>query len=189
MRDSLLPLTVHVDAEEWGYAQRRMTYLSAMIARILRDECGLQEWFTAAQLASLKLPGLPATKSGIAQKAARGKWPARRDGPQGYRYHVASLPGRAFDALVSRVIDMPEVEADILPMPDLRPGPEPVHSMPPSNTAPPWVLPLMRLMKGKAAGDLGKAWSELPNHVPAGVALPTVEEAAAVLVSLGIAGR
>lgn len=57
------------------------------------------------------------------------------------------------------------------------------------TTTPPWVLPLMRLVKGTGNGDLGTVWRELPRHIPPGIALPSVEEVAAVLVSLGMAGR
>lgn len=45
----------------------------------------------------------------------------------------------------------------------------------------------MRLMKGEARGDLGRAWKALPAHLPRGTALPDVEEAATVLVTLGLA--
>ncbi|WP_164885916.1 hypothetical protein [Paenirhodobacter populi] len=57
----------------------------------------------------------------------------------------------------------------------------------PVNTAPAWVLPLMRIMRNETEGDLARAWRELPHHVPEGTALPTVHEAAQVLVRFGLA--
>lgn len=189
-----LALTVVVDADEWAYSQRRLTYLHCMLLRVIRDEVGMVEWYSAEELASLRLPGLPDNRAAITRKARAAKWTSqvRPDrGERYFRYHVASLPGRAFDTLISRILDMPEVEEDVLPMPDIRPGPEAADAapLPPENTAPAWVLPLMRLMKGEAKGDLGKAWTQLPDTLPAGTLLPTVHEAAAVLISLGLAGR
>lgn len=55
---------------------------------------------------------------------------------------------------------------------------------PSSNVVPGWVLPLMRLVKGTARGDLARAWAELPRHLPDGVGVPSEEEAAVTLVEL-----
>ncbi len=47
----------------------------------------------------------------------------------------------------------------------------------------------MRIMKQETAGNLSEAWQMLPDRLPPDVALPSVEEAAAILVQFGIAGR
>ncbi|MEO5337370.1 MAG: hypothetical protein H7841_10830, partial [Magnetospirillum sp. WYHS-4] len=71
---------------------------------------------------------------------------------------------------------VPEIAASPVPSPAA-----------PANTAPPWVLPFMRLLKGGAHGDITAAWRELPRHLPAGVSLPTQEEAAETIARLGLA--
>src|SRR5690606_17338845 len=66
-------------------------------------------------------------------------------------FHVSSLPARAFDALIARILDLPELEAEtdeLFALP-VSPAPEP-----------------------------------LPGCLPAGVALPNVEDAAKMLVKL-----
>lgn len=189
-----LNLTVQVSAADWAYAQRRLTFLDAVLIRVLRDDCGAQEWFSAAELASLNLPGLPMGRDAITRRARSGKWARMRGGPSenmAYLYHVTHLPSRAFDELVRRILDLPEEEEpaglDAVKVADLV-VPEPVQRTLPENAAPPWVLPLMRLMKADPAKDLGAAWEQLPSHMPAGVRMPSVEEAAGVLIRLGLAG-
>jgi hypothetical protein len=179
---------VQVPAAEWAYNQRRTTFLEALLLRLLRDENNIQEWFTADDLASLDLPGLPQSAAGITRKATAGKWLRRRDRSSkraAFRYHVVSLPARAFDALLGRILDLPPLDAELGPVPDLPPAPARIERAP-ALTAPPWVLPLMRLMKG-TGGDLAAAWRDLPYALPQGVALPTVEEAATVLIRFGLA--
>lgn len=176
-------LTVQINASVWAYTQRRATYLEAMLIRVLRDEEQLQEWFSAEALASLKLPGLMVTAATITRKANAGRW--RRKWEAGtkrhrYVYHVTCLPARAFDALISRLLNMPDIEEDHLD--DTEPVAEPAST---AITAPPWVLPLMRLIK--SGSDLTTAWQELPDNLPEGVNLPSVEEAATVLVRFGLA--
>jgi len=177
-----LDLTVHVPAADWAYAQRRILYLETLLLRVLRDHDALREWWTADDLARLKLPGLPMNAAGIAQRAVKGHWTRRRQGGR-YAYHFTSLPPGAFEALIAWILGAPASEGTVEIHPDLPPiaMPSPVAE----NAAPPWVLPLMRLMKGNR--DLGAAWQELPSHLPMGVLLPTVEEAATVLVRLGLA--
>ena len=58
--------------------------------------------------------------------------------------------------------------------------------LPPANTAPAWVLPLMRLLRNEAHGDLAIAWQRLPDHLPAGTCLPNVEQAAKILLNWGL---
>lgn len=179
-------LTVEVPAEEWAFSQRRLVYLEGVLYSLVKRHGGVQEHFSAAELAALRLPGLPATAQGIARRATTGKW-RRERGRDGHFYHVSCLPPAAFDALIARLLDVPDMDHVYVPMPSLQPPP-PLPSPPlPDNAAPAWVLPLLRLVKGKAEGDIGRAWRELPRHLPVGVELPTIEEAAATIVRLGLA--
>lgn len=184
-----LDLTINVPADEWAYLNRRADYLETLLLRIVRDRRHIQEWYSADDLAALCLPGLPQTRAGIARKAAAGRWPRRPAGmnPRGpFLYHVSVLPARAFDALMERILDLPEIGAETAGIFEL-PSPPALPMALPENAAPAWVLPLMRLMKGEACGNLGRAWQALPNHLPNGTALPSVEEAAQILVNLGLA--
>jgi hypothetical protein len=85
-----------------------------------------REWFTAAELAELALPGLPADKRSVNRRAREERWdlradrktgellvrPARQRGG-GKEYHVSLLPGAARLALAERGItaDRPKPEA------------------------------------------------------------------------------
>lgn len=51
-----------------------------------------------------------------------------------------------------------------------------------SNVTPVWLLPYMRLIKGTAKGDHAEAWKRLPMHLPQGEKLPSVQEAAIILL-------
>lgn len=172
-----LDLTVHVDADEWAYMKRRTVYLEALLLSIVRDRADIREWISAEELAAMRLPGLPLSASSITRKATAGRWLRRRDrNAKGrYLYHLVYLPARAFDALLSRLLDVGDIEADTL-----------APAVFADNAAPPWVLPLMRLMKS-GHGDLASAWRDLPAALPEGVALPTPEEAATILVRFGLA--
>lgn len=186
-----LDLTVSVSADTWGYVQRRLAYLEALLLRVVRDQNKVQEWFSAAELAGKALPGLPMTKEAITRKASAEQWKkrkTRKDGRWSFNYHVSSLPARSFDALISRILDLPEIDAVVPVLPDLPQVIFPEPPAEPENTAPPWVLPLMRIMKTETAGDMGAAWDRLPERLPPGIELPSVEDAAKVLVQLGLAG-
>lgn len=177
-------LVVPVPADEWAYAQRRAQWLVALLLRVVRDRGELREWYGASDLEALCLPGLPPSRQGIARKAAKENW-RRKPRGQSLSYHVSSLPPRAFDALLARIIGLPEIEAETSGLFDL-PAMPPLPDLP-QNTAPHWVLPLMRLMKGEAGGDLGRAWKALPAHLPDGTPLPDVQDAAEILVRFGLA--
>ncbi len=189
---SVLDLTVSVPAEEYAYLRRRVVYLEAMLMRFVRDNTGMREWFPAAELAGMLLPGLPTTPDAVARRAAQERWTKRKTRAHGRWftvYHVCSLPKRAFDALIARLLDLPDIDetaplVDVLP-PVPTPAPRPIAE----NAAPAWVLPLMRIMKRETDGDLREAWQRLPEQLPPDVALPDVEEAATILVSLGILGN
>lgn len=181
-------LMVHVAAEDWAYAQRRLAWLEALLLWVVRDTGQLPEWYDAAELAALRLPGLPASRSGIANRATAENWPRIKvQGRKGHRfaYHVSSLPARAFDALIIRILDLPPFETVEQTLLDVTPAPAP--ELPRANMAPAWVLPLMRLLRNEAQGDLAAAWQRLPRHLPAGTPLPDVNQAAKILVKLGLA--
>ncbi|MET3611780.1 hypothetical protein ABID16_000085 [Rhizobium aquaticum] len=187
--DYSLDLTVHVPASEWAFNQRRLAYLETLLLRIVRERHKIQEWYDAGELAALRLPGLPPSRAGITRKATLGNWRraiAKSGTGRRYTYHVASLPARTFDAIIARILDLPAMVAETDRLFDLPSPPSPPASVP-ENTAPVWVLPLMRLMKGEAQGNLGRAWQALPDHLPRGMALPTVKEAAEILINLGLA--
>jgi len=177
-------LAVHVPADEWAYCQRRLAFLETLLLRLVHDHAEIPEWYDAAQLAAQQLPALPGSAQAIARRANAQGWLARKDGKR-LVYHVVSLPPRAFDALLARILDlpMPHVEFEMRPEPPARPEPQPDTG----DIAPPWVLPLVRLMKGEARGSLGAAWLRLPDHVPQGTILPTARQAAETLVRLGLA--
>lgn len=185
-----LDLTVSVPAEEWAYAQRRLTYLETLLMRVVRDSQNIQEWFTAGELAGKLLPGLPTTPEAVSRKAGKERWMKRRAKVRGTwfnAYHVSSLPARSFDALISRILDLPEIDAIVPILPDL---PEIARRSPveQQNTAPAWVLPLMRIMKAETGGNLRAAWEILPDRLPPGINLPSVQDAAEVLVRFGLVG-
>lgn len=179
-----LQLMVAVPADDWALVNRRVAYLEALLLRVVREESAFREWYEAAELEALRLPGLPPTRQAIARKASAEGWPRVRRGGRFY-YHAIGLPGRAFDALISRIIGLPPLETATEGLFDL---PYPAAREPlPQNAAPPWVLPLLRLLKGSAGGDLGKAWQALPDHLPEGTLLPDVQDAAEILVRFGLA--
>ena len=184
-----LPLTVQVPAEEWAYCQRRIAFLEAILLRVVRERRHLQEWFTAAELDAQKLPGLPGSRSMITRKARKENWlslPVKRESGRQVAYHVSALPSRAFDALIARILDLPAMDAGSFALADL-PKPQGFAEPVPENTAPPWVLPLMRILRNEAHGDLSRAWRALPDHLAPGTILPDVHEAARILVRLGLA--
>jgi hypothetical protein len=187
-----LELTINVPADEWAYCHRRLTYLETLLLRVVRDADDIQEWYTSFELADQQLPGLPVSAAAITRKAKAAGWQSRpyvEGGKRRLEYHVTSLPARAFDTLIARILDMPELDGEeIATLPALPAVPK-ADAPQPAVTAPAWVLPLMRLVKGEAAGDLGRAWRSLPEHVPAGTPLPSVDEAASVLIELGLADR
>lgn len=185
---SQFPLTVSVPVEEYAYMQRRIAYLRALLLRIVRLDELMREWFSARELNMMYLPGLPGSASAITRRANAEAWLSRsfRDSKGTVvRFHVSALPARAFDALVARFLELPALDTDMEGVFDLPVPPEPAPL--PENAAPQWILPLMRILRTEADGDLGRAWLALPRHVPEGTTLPDVEEAARVLIRFGLA--
>ncbi|WP_238121989.1 MULTISPECIES: Mu transposase C-terminal domain-containing protein [unclassified Xanthobacter] len=64
----------------------------------------MKEWFTAREIAELKLPGLPTTGRNISEKAGREGWPSRERAASGggREYPIAALPTAARDEYVRR---------------------------------------------------------------------------------------
>lgn len=185
-RTESLNLAVAVPADQWAYFQRRLIYLEMLVLRLAREADNFDEWMSAADLAALALPGLPLTRAGIVRKAGTKRWRCKRQKGLATVYHVTSLPARAFDALMSKMLNVPDIdqcrECDI----DAISAPVPPKT---AVAAPPWVLPLMRLYRGEAAGDIAAAWRSLPNHMPAGMEMPTIDQAAVTLYDLGLADK
>lgn len=141
----------------------------------------------------MRLPGLPASPNGIRTRASSENWrrrKARSGGHWLFVYHVSSLPARAFDTMIARIADLPPIDS-VVPIADLLPPPPDPPPAPDdeTNMAPPWVLPLMRIMRRETNGDLTAAWEMLPERLPPTVSLPSIDEAAHVLVALGLAGN
>lgn len=189
MSEDKFVLMVHVPAEEWAFIRRRVTYLEAVLTQVLRSQERIREWFDAAELAALRLPSLPGTKAGITRLASAAGWRRREQRGRGgvrFEYHCTSLPERAFEALISLILDCPEIASEDFeePMvPEIAPPPPTL----PENTAPPWVLPFMRLLRGGAQGDIGEAWRALPAYLPPGIPMPSEEEAAETILHFGLA--
>ena len=180
---------VQVPADEWAHTSRRLVYLETLLIQCLRGHDQIKEWYDARELAALRLPGLPQNKAAITRRARTGGWLRREvvgHGNVRLQYHCSGLPQRAFDALIGRMLDISnhagKAIAPPIPYMEQPPDPEPVQE----NTAPPWVLPFMRLLKGGADGDVSTAWRELPNHLPADIEPPTREEAAETIMRLGL---
>lgn len=186
-------LDVSIPADKWAFTNRRLSYLEAVLIQVLRDESRIQEWYDAAQIAAMGLPGLPTSKGGITRLANKQNWLKRDEVGRGgtrFQYHYVSFPIRAFERLISKIIDGPnnydidESLINVESLPEIET--EPPLRLTKDNTAPPWVLPFMRLMKGESEGNLGKAWAQLPKHLPPDVELPDETEAVKTLMRLGL---
>lgn len=97
--------TVTISAAEWSELQRRLRFVEAALIQTLRGERRLKEWFSAAELADLALPGIPATKQGLLKRAHAEQWRSRRiygAGGERFEFHFAALPRHAFEALLDR---------------------------------------------------------------------------------------
>lgn len=191
---SSLPLTVAVPVDELAYLQRRARYLEAVMLQVLRDRATIREWFPAAELAALRLPGLPHSKAGLARLATAQHWRRRiatGRGGERYEYHVTALPPRAFDNLVERILATLPAPAPITApsAPEIaaaKPAPAPAVATD-AATSPAWLLPLLRLVKTGRAGTLTDICTTLPNTLPRGITAPTREEVAEALQRLGYA--
>ncbi len=182
------PLTVTIPAQELAELQRRVVYFEAVVMKLLREHCRVQEWFTAADLESLRLPGLPAHRNVITRKAGAEGWRRRKAASgRGYEYHFSSLPRRAFEELVDRVMKPFVAEAvETGEMPDTLPGIPPAEPRPdPGNLPPVWALPLMRLVKDQGPITVREAVERLALVIDPETSMPTIAEAADYLRRLG----
>ena len=109
-------------------------------------------------------------------------------GGERHVYHFSSLPQRAFEALLTRVLDASPPAGEHGHVPAIAaPLPRPVRVDAP-NATPPWVLPLMRIVRRQGAHpSISRALQQLPKALPAGVACPSHDEAMQVLRGLGVA--
>lgn len=105
-----LSLTVPIPADEWACCQRRLGFLESLVLRIVRDRSAFPEWHDAGELTAARLPGLPPSRSAISQKANRENWTRRRAKGNRVLLHVSSLPARAFDALIARILGLPPLD-------------------------------------------------------------------------------
>lgn len=184
----MFDMTVTVPVSEIAALKRRVRFLEAAVIQMLRHGSRVKEWFSAAELAEFRLAGLPSTAAGVARIAREQAWttdcsPSR--GGHRHLYHFSSLPRRAFEDLIDRIIrvlppaDAPEGDAPRVPR-----GPEPTIRRHDGVTAPSWVLPLMRIIR--RVGSVETALRALPAALPAGSPCPTENEAVAVLTGLGL---
>lgn len=188
--DDLFSLTVAVSADEWARAQRRIRYLEAALVQACRAQRQLKEWFTAAELLALRLPDLPTTRQGVVRRAHAEDWLCRivaGRGGERYEFHFTNLPRKAFEEMIRRIVEPPSgmVDAPIsdapAPQVPVAPAaePEPVAAAP--ATAPPWVLPLMRLIRSDPSLPVDTAMAMLDLTLPEDGPHPTREEVAAIL--------
>lgn len=175
-------LTVTLPIAELAHIQRRNHFLEAALVQVLRDGNRLKEWFSIAELLGLRLPGLPTTKSGLSRLIRREKWTAKTaHGPNGdtLYIHFSALPHRAFSCLLDRVLKTitrfnPDQWNEATQTPTENTSATPSTTNP---LAPQWALPLVRLLKGSAHGNLTVALQSLPQSLPSGVDCPTLDEA------------
>jgi Mu DNA-binding domain len=182
---------VTVSAEEWAQSRKRITYLEAVLVQVLQGKSRVKEWFSSADLTALKLPGLPTTKAALTRFARSAGWLSRQEKGRGglhFEYHFYSLPQKAFDSLISRVMTSRSAAPQINAEHQVSHIPEPVRAKPEvaDNAMPACVLPLMRVIKSKTPATLGEALDMLPAHLPSGVGCPTAEEAIAILRKIGV---
>lgn len=180
-------LSVTLSAADLAHLRRRVVYLEAALVQVLRDDRRIKEWFSAAELVTLRLPGLPASRAAVTRLARSAGWIMRAiscQGGQRHEYHFTSLPRRAFDALIAMVVAPRPDRATVEQVPEI-PAP-PAPRPPPENTAPPWLLPLMRAVRSEAPATVREAMALLPRYLPMGMALPTEDEVLPELQRLGM---
>lgn len=189
--DDLFFLTVTVTADEWARAQRRIRYLEAALVQACRAQRQLKEWFTVAELLALRLPDLPTTRQGVVRRAHAEDWLCRIAAGRGgerYEFHFTNLPRKAFEEMIRRIVEPPSdsVDAPIsdAPAPHVPEAPpsEAEHASPAAATAPPWVLPLMRLIRSNPSLPVDAAMAMLDLTLPEDGPHPTREEVAAIIL-------
>lgn len=191
--DNGFPFTVTISAAEWSELQRRLRFVEAALVQTLRGQRRLKEWFSAVELTALELPGLPMSRQGLLRRAQAERWQQRTmygAGGVRYEFHFSSLPRLAFEALLERiVVALPDAPAELEPpsrpfRPRAIAVPLPIQAV---NATPPWLLPLLRVIKSDGTTDVGQMMEKLGERLPAGVMPPTVEEVHAALLQFGYA--
>lgn len=193
--DDVFPLTVTVPVEEWSRLNTRVRYLEAALVQAYRGQRQLKEWFSAQELMVLELRALPTTRQGLLRKAQAEKWLSRMmygRGGERFEFHFSSLPPQAFDELLRRIMAPhagEPVQHQAQEFSFERPVVPPRRAPLPPNAEPPWILPLMRLLRDDAQLDAEDACRILCETVPENVEPPTEQEVRAVLHRLRSMGR
>lgn len=164
-----IDLVVTISADRWANTKRRLAFLEAALARVLSDQSQVREWFTAKELAAMKLPGLIYSAAGITRKSAHHKWHHKtvvREGRPVLAYHYVSLPNAAFEALIRRILDIPDID-------NLIPELSTMATPPQNEPEPQWMLPLMRMIKTNTVNTWEDAYTTLLYELPKQAKLPT----------------
>jgi hypothetical protein len=157
----------------------------------LRDGKAINEWFSVVELAALRLPDMPTAKNAVSRLARERKRQVGEAACQGgmrHVYHFSDLPRRAFKTLIDRIVKNPPAGSEQIgqrdPAPQ-RPNRPKRQIRNADNAAPPWLLPLMRVIRfdGVAVAD---ALDNLPSILPHDIPCPTREEAVEVLTKFGL---
>lgn len=181
--DETFSLTVAVGADEWARAQRRIRYLEAALVQAYRNQRQLKEWFTAGELAALSLPDLPTTRQALVRRAHAENWSYRialGRGGERYEFHFVSLPRRAFEEMIRRIVE-PEypLEDEKRNAPEIPEGAVPTEIAAATTDAPPmWQLPLMRIIKTCPSTTVDDALWVLRRDLPPHAAIPSRDEIA-----------
>jgi len=185
--------SVTISAAEWSETQRRLRFVEAALIQTLRGQRILKEWFTAAELAAFGLPGLPGTKQGLLRRAHAEGWRARAmygSGGARYEFHFSSLPRRAFEELLERIVATMPASAALPPSASVPSIPErPMAVSLPSavNATPQWLLPLLRVIKADPLADAEALRARVSARLPPGIAPPTSAEIYEALRQFGYA--
>ncbi len=189
MTDDRFPLTVTIPAEEWSHAQRRLQYLEAVTIQLLRGRSRVREHYTIAEITEMRLRGLPRSRSGLARLAKAEGWRYRigvGKGGERYEYHISSFPSQAFDDLLGNILGMEDVweePPDTIPALPIKPPLSP--SIRDSNATPPWVLPLLRIIRRDGTPTPEEVWRRIPDDPTCIHPLPTLSQVREVMQNLG----
>lgn len=183
-----MDLRAGISSAQLGRLHRRIRYLEAALVQVLRDESALREWFSSSEIVSFELPGLPRTVSGMTRHAKDNAWEKRIVmGPRGEQkeYHFTSLPARAFDIMLERVLRNPMQDQETASLvPNIpRTKSKPAVSSTGQATSQ-WLLPLMRILK-KEPMPIGEAVLRLPPDFHTG-RRPDLHEVVFELRQLGL---
>lgn len=192
-------LLVTISAAELSALRRRCRFMEAALVQLLRGKSNLKEWFSAAELIEMQLPGLPMTTAGLTRLARAECWPVKSAGNKRL-YHFSGLPRRAFETLIDLVVkdgasgnnygeaDAPPETETLISETEAKLPSLPAHhqdKMAATATTPPWVLPLLRIIRFEGK-ELETALALLPDRVKLKTACPSLAEARAILSELGL---